>query len=124
MGGVPRVRFRYHSAITVAAIVTMVGGASLAIAQPLLAPVLLIPLAVAVWAWRAGTDADPGGLRVRALLGSRHLPWDDVAEFVPAPGGRVAAILGDGTAVPLTAVTVGDLPRLVTASGRVAGRTP
>ncbi|MBB5869922.1 hypothetical protein F4553_003301 [Allocatelliglobosispora scoriae] len=81
-------------------------------------PLILVPLAFAVWAWRSGTDADADGLRVRALLGSRAITWSQVAALVPDERGRVLAALTNGSAVPLTAVVVTDLPRLVAASGQ------
>lgn len=119
-----RVRFRHNAALAVAAVVALVGGIPLAAAAPWLAPILLVPLAVAVWAWRAGTDADADGLRVTALFGGRRLPWTRIAQLVPADRGRVAAVLTDGTVVPLTAVTPADLPRLVAASGQELVATP
>jgi hypothetical protein len=112
------VRFRHHAALAVAAIIVIIGGTPIAFAAPYLAPLLLVPLAVAVWVWRAGTDADPSGIRVRALLGERRLPWSQVSAIVPTGGGRVVASLVDGSTVPLTGVTVADLPRLVAASGQ------
>jgi hypothetical protein len=112
------VRFRHHQAILVAAIVAFIGAVPLAGASPYLAPILLIPLVVAVWAWRSGTDADARGVRVRALFGHRDLPWSAIAELRTDPRGRALARRHDGAVVPLTAVGRDDLPRLVVASGR------
>jgi hypothetical protein len=112
------VRFRHHQAILVAAIIALIGAVPLVNGSPYLAPILLIPLAVAVWAWRAGTDADRQGVRVRALFGHRDVPWSSIAELAADPRGRVLARRHDGTVVPLTAVTRDDLPRLVAASGQ------
>jgi hypothetical protein len=111
-------RFRYSSAITVAAVIVMISGISLATWAPYLLPVLVVPLAVAVWSWRAGTNADSHGLTVRALLGSRRLPWPSVSGLVTDGRGHVSAQLTSGTAVQLPAVTAADLPRLVAASGQ------
>ncbi|HET6212875.1 MAG TPA: PH domain-containing protein [Micromonosporaceae bacterium] len=113
-----RVRFRHHSALAVAALIVLVSGVPLATAAPYLWMVLLVPLAVAVWAWRSGTDADASGLRVRALIGDRRLPWSQVDAIVPTARGRVAVRLVDGGSVALTAVTAADLPRLIAASGQ------
>lgn len=124
VGRASRVTFRHHAALTVAATVTIVGGTPLVAAAPWLAPALLVPLAVAIWAWRAGTDADADGLRVRALFGERRIPWTDVTRLVPIGGNRVAAELADGSAVPLTAVTPAHLPRLVSASGQRLSTAP
>ncbi|MFS8477409.1 MAG: PH domain-containing protein [Micromonosporaceae bacterium] len=112
------IRFRHNAALTVAAVVALVGALPVAASSPWLAPIPLVPLAVAVWAWRAGTDADRHGLQVRALLGSRRLPWARIAQLVPTGHGRVSAVLTDGAVVTLTAVTPADLPRLVAASGQ------
>jgi hypothetical protein len=111
------VRFRHHQAILVAAIIAFIGAIPLAGAAAYLAPILVIPLAVAVWTWRAGTDADHGGVRVRALIGHRDVPWSAIAELGADPAGRVLARRHDGTVLPLTAVTRDDLPRLIAASG-------
>ncbi|MGW5673384.1 PH domain-containing protein, partial [Micromonospora sp. NPDC003776] len=85
------VRFRHNQAILVAAIVAFIGALPLATARWWLLWVLLIPLAVAVWAWRAGTDADPGELRLRALLGQRRIPWARVTELAGDDRGRAVA---------------------------------
>lgn len=111
-------RFRYHSALTVAAVIATISAVPLTAAGWYFALVALVPLAIAIWAWRAGTDADAGGLRVRALLGERRLSWTQVEALVPERRGRVVAVLSGGARVPLPAVTARDLPRLVAASGR------
>jgi hypothetical protein len=115
---VTRLRFRYNSAITVAAVIVMISGLSLAGWAPYLLPVLVLPLAVAVWSWRAGTDADQRGLTVRAALFSRRLPWPSISGLVTDERGHVSAQLTSGRAVPLPAVGRADLPRLVAASGQ------
>lgn len=111
-------RFRHSSAITVAGVIAAIAGLSLATWAVYLLPLLLIPVAVAVWGWRAGTDADSGGLTVRATLGSRRIPWSEVNDLVTTPAGRVSATLSSGRAIDLPAVSPGDLPRLVAASGQ------
>ncbi|TCB95593.1 PH domain-containing protein [Micromonospora zingiberis] len=111
-------RFRHHQATLVGAIVGTLGALPLASARTYLLPVLLVPLAVAVWAWRAGTDADPHGLRLRALLGDRRIRWDQVVELGSDPRGRAVAQLDDGRRLVLPAVRRADLPQLVAAAGR------
>ena len=118
MRGPDTVRFRHHQAILVAAIIAFIGAIPLAGAAAYLAPILVIPLAVAAWAWRAGTDADHRGVRVRALIGHRDVSWSAIAELGSDPDGRVLARRHDGTVLPLTAVTRDDLPRLIAASGQ------
>ncbi|NES28611.1 PH domain-containing protein [Micromonospora terminaliae] len=112
------VRFRHSQAILVAAIVAFLGALPLATARWWLLWVLLIPLAVGVWAWRAGTDADARELRLRALLGQRRVPWERVAELAADPRGRAVARLDDGETLVLPAVRAADLPRLVAATGQ------
>ncbi|MEJ3744273.1 PH domain-containing protein [Actinomycetes bacterium KLBMP 9797] len=110
------VRFRPHGAIAIAALVALIGAVPLATASWYLAPVLLVPAAVALWAWRAGTDADRDGLRVRALLGQRTIPWHAVSELGGDDRGRALARLTNGQVVPLTAVRTKDIPRLTAAA--------
>jgi hypothetical protein len=116
----PSVRFRHHAALAVAGVVTLIAGIPLATTAWYLAPILLVPLAVAVWAWRSGTDADQSGLTVRALLGSRRIPWSQVAELATDARGRALVRLADGRGVPLTAVSAADLPRLAAVAVAVA----
>ncbi|BCB87475.1 PH domain-containing protein [Phytohabitans suffuscus] len=108
-----RIRFRPHGAIAIAALVAMIGAVPLATAGWYYLPVLLVPLAVVVWALRAGTDVSRDGLRVRALLGQRRIGWSEVSELGADRRGRVLARLTDGQVVPLTSVRDRDLPRLV-----------
>ncbi|MFJ6195574.1 PH domain-containing protein [Micromonospora sp. NPDC092111] len=112
------IRFRHNQAILVAAVVATIGALPLATARGYLLPVLLVPLAIAVWAWRAGTDADPRELRLRALAGGRRIPWEQVVELATDPRGRAVARLADGQQVPLPAVRGADLPRLVSITGQ------
>jgi hypothetical protein len=112
-----RVKFRYNAAITIAAVVAVIGGLPLATTRWYYAPVLLVPLAIGVWGWRAGTDATINGLRVRALLGSRYVPWSRVESLNVGERNRVYARTATGSVVRLVAVTPADLPRLVAASG-------
>ncbi|HZN73764.1 MAG TPA: PH domain-containing protein [Micromonosporaceae bacterium] len=118
------VRFRHHSAIVVAALIAAIGAIPLAATAWYLAPVILLPLTIAWWAWRSGTDADANGVRVRALLGQRRIAWSEVSELATTPAGRVSVRLADGHEVPLIAVTTADLPRLMAASGHHVESTP
>jgi hypothetical protein len=129
-------RFRYHSALAVTALLATIGATPLlyegtlgiaqvsdgaggtAVAKSFLVLVPLVPLAIALWAWRAGTDANEYGIRVRALLGRKIVPWTEVTALVPDQRGRAVATLRNGNAVHLTAVKPTDLPKLVAASGK------
>ncbi|WP_406067026.1 PH domain-containing protein [Micromonospora sp. NBC_01638] len=112
------VRFRYNQAILVAAVIAFFGALPLANARTYLLPVLLVPLAVAVWAWRAGTDADARELRVRALAGQRRIDWAQVLELATDARGRAVARLDDGQQLTLPAVRGEDLPRLISVTGQ------
>ncbi|QLQ39696.1 PH domain-containing protein [Micromonospora robiginosa] len=112
------VRFRHNQAILAAAIVAFIGALPLATARWWLLWVLLVPLAIGLWAWRAGTDADPRELRLRALVGQRRVPWARVVELAGDPRGRAVARLDDGQVLVLPAVRATDLPRLVSATGQ------
>lgn len=113
-----QVRFRHSQAITVATVIAFAGALPLAAARWFLTPVLLVPLLIGIWAWRAGTDAGRDGVRVRALLRSRLIGWTEVAAVGADSRGRVLAQLTGGQTVALAAVRPADLPRLVAASGR------
>jgi hypothetical protein len=119
-----RVKFRYNAAVTVAAIIAVIGGLPLATSAWFVAPILLVPLAIAVWGWRAGTDATINGVRVRALFGSRFLPWPKIDSLVVGERNRVFAHTSAGSVVRLTAVTPADLPTLVAASGEELSTPP
>jgi hypothetical protein len=111
------VKFRHNVGIAIAGLVAFFGAVPVATQRWYLAPILLVPLAVMIWGWRAGTDADADGVSVRALLGSRRLPWSRITGLVP-DGRRVVATLDGGGSVRLPAVTPADLPRLVAATGQ------
>jgi hypothetical protein len=117
-------RVRRSGALVVAALIAVVGTIPVAGARWSLAPILLIPLAVLVWALRAGTDVDADSLRVRALFGSTSVPWARVAELAPDQRGQVSALLTDGTVVPLTGVTAGNLPAVLQAGGQQVSTPP
>ncbi len=134
---VNRARFRYNVSIAIAGLVGFLGAVPLATAgfgdrsqaqpwyaYPLLL-ILLVPLGVILFGWRAGTDANAEGLRLRPLgLGATPLAWSEIVGIVPQQR-RVYAILGDDRAVALPGVARTDIPRLVAASGQeLAGTEP
>ena len=114
------VKFRHSSAIAIAGLVAFFGAVPVATYRWYLTPILLVPLAVLAWGWRAGTDVDERRVSVRALLGTRRLPWSRITALVPA-GQRVIAVLDGGASVRLPAVRPADLPKLVAASGAEMG---
>ncbi|WP_433614041.1 PH domain-containing protein [Dactylosporangium sp. CA-139114] len=112
-----KVKFRRSAALAVAAGITVIGAIPLLAESVWFLLVLLVPLAVAIWAWRAGTDVDERGFTVRALFGRRTVPWNAVDGLV-VDGARVQARLANGHLVPLDAVRAADVPRLIKASGQ------
>ncbi|UWZ55978.1 PH domain-containing protein [Dactylosporangium aurantiacum] len=112
----PTVRFRRSAALAVAAGIATVGAVPLLAGGAWFLPVLLVPIAIAVWAWRAGTDVDGDGFTVRALLGSRRVPWAAVDGLV-AQDGAVQARLANGHFVRLDAVRPADLERVTAFAG-------
>lgn len=111
-------RFRLHSALTVAGVITVISAFSLAAVGGILLIAPLVPLLFTIWAWRAGTDANPRGLRVRAGFIARDIAWNEVTALAVGPRRRVIATLADGRSVTLTAVRPADLRTLVAASGQ------
>ena len=111
------VKFRYNAGIAIAGLVAFFGAIPVATFRWYLTPIMLVPLAVMVWGWRAGTDAGPGGVSARALFGARRVPWSRIAGLVPQ-GRRVVATLDGGGYLRLPAVTPADLPKLIRASGQ------
>jgi hypothetical protein len=118
--GTNAVQFRRSPALTVAAVIVAIA-VLFVITSPYLASLLILPLGVAVWSRRSGTDADESGLTVRAAVGRRQIPWSDISGFVVENRGQVSAQLTSGRAITLPAVVPEDVPRLVAASGQELG---
>jgi hypothetical protein len=116
--------FRHPAAGAVAALIALIGAVPLLAYGWYFAPVLLVPLAVGLWAWRAGTDVDSRGLRVRAAVLSRRVTWGEVAELGADPRGRVSARLTTGAVLRLPAVSRADLPRLASVAPGSAATGP
>jgi len=120
----PVLRVRKSGALLVAALIAFVGTVPVAGARWELSVLLLIPLAVLIWAWRAGTDVFPDRLRVRAMLGSTSVPWADIAELAPDDRGRVAALLTSGNVIQLTGVTAANLNAVLAAGDQPVSSPP
>ncbi len=114
----PLLRVRKTGALLVAAVIAFVGAVPLAGASRPLALVLLIPAALIVWAWRAGTDVYADELRVKALFGRTRVPWATIREMAPDQRGQISALLDNGNAIRLTGVTRNNLPRVLAAAGQ------
>lgn len=111
-------RFRYPAAVAVTAFLALLGSIPLASQGGWLTPVFLVPLGVAFWSWRLGTDVNTYGLRVRKPLHNQVVAWSEVSALGPDRRGGVVAALANGKLLRLTAVKPVDLPRLLAASGK------
>ncbi|NUT36443.1 MAG: PH domain-containing protein [Hamadaea sp.] len=109
--------FRQPAPLALAGFITAIGALPLLKASPLYAFIPAAAVLFGIWAWRSGTDVTPGGIRVRALLGSQIIAWSQVEALVPAPRGKVEAALTGGSRIRLNAVRPEDLPKLVAAGG-------
>ncbi len=118
MSSKPVLRVRRSGALVIAAVIAFVSAVPFAGASWKLAPLLLIPLAVIVWAWRSGTDVHPHGIKVHALFGSTEVQWTRVIELAPDANGRISALLNDGHVLALTGVTTDNLPEVLAAGGQ------
>jgi hypothetical protein len=76
---------------------------------------LLVPVLAAAFIARTATIVDAEAVVVRAIFGSRRLPWDDV-RGLSVSGRSVYAVLDDGS-VRLPCVTVSNLAEVSRASG-------
>jgi hypothetical protein len=110
-------KFRHSIALPIAGVIGLVSALAIGTSRWWLSPVLLLPLAVILWGWRAGVDVDERGVVVRSMIGRRRLPWAEIEGF-GVHGRRVVAHLGRGGVVPLPGVSRADLPRLLAAGGQ------
>ncbi|MDL5155879.1 PH domain-containing protein [Actinomycetospora termitidis] len=84
-----------------------------------------LPVALGVWIVRSRTRVDTEGLHVHRLVGSRTLPWSEVATLRLVPRGWVRAVPTEGAELELRGVRVRDLGRVGEASGgRISAPTP
>jgi Bacterial PH domain len=119
----PLLRVRKSGGLMVAAVLGFVSAVPLASVNWAWSLILLIPVVLFVWAWRAGTDVYADELRVRALIGSTEVPWPRITELAPDPSGQIAARLDNGNIIRLTAVTTDNLPRVLAAGGQEIGHS-
>ena len=78
---------------------------------------LAVPLVVAVWALRTGVDIDESAVTVRGAIGSRRVPWAQLAGIRIGERRSLWLVTTEGTEVRLPVLRVGDLPRLAALSG-------
>jgi hypothetical protein len=78
---------------------------------------LVVPLAVAAWALRTGVDIDDSAVTVRGAVGSRRVPWSQLAGIRIGRRRGLWLVTTQGTEIRLPVLRVGDLPRLAALSG-------
>ncbi|NUS45600.1 MAG: PH domain-containing protein [Mycobacteriaceae bacterium] len=76
-----------------------------------------LPLLALAWVLRTQTSIDSAGLRLRSLLRSRTVPWEQVKGVRFPNRGFARAVLADDAEVVLPAVTFDRLPELAAHSG-------
>lgn len=125
----PRLRVRRSAAVTVAAFVSWLAVAPLALAlvaeQPLWgwfsaalgAAMLAAPIGVSAWAWRSGVDVTREGITVKSMFTARLIEWRHIDGFVTDAEG-VAAILDDQSQVRLKPMRAENLPRVLEIGGQ------
>ncbi|SEO90523.1 PH domain-containing protein [Trujillonella endophytica] len=79
--------------------------------------VFLIPLAAAAWVLRVGVDIDEAAITARSLVGSRRVPWTDLAGIRVGDRGALWLVTTGGTEVRLPVLRARDLPRIAALSG-------
>jgi hypothetical protein len=83
--------------------------------------VLVLPLLAAAYVVRVGVDLDDEGITVRRVLGSRTVPWSELAGIRIGERRKLHLVTTGGTVLDVPVLRVGDLPRLAEVSG---GRIP
>ncbi|TKJ20333.1 hypothetical protein A6V29_08990 [Blastococcus sp. CCUG 61487] len=93
---------------------------TLTAASPWFLLLLLVPVVVAAWVLRTGFDIGEDGITVRSLVGSRAVPWSELAGIRVGPRADLWLVTTGGTQVRLPAVHARDLPAIGLASeGRI-----
>ena len=108
-----KVRFGPEKTTLAVVVVLALGALPLGLSSPVLAPVLLVPLAATVWVLRARVIAADIGLEVCNGLGVRRFRWQDVAGFDIPERGPVVLRPTEGRPLRLTALPRRELRRLL-----------
>jgi Bacterial PH domain len=93
----------------------LVLGVTALVQYPALAVLYLLPILAGVFIARVATVVDERGITVRALFGSKQLPWSEL-RGLSVTGRSVYAVTRDG-AVRLPCVRISDLSAVAAASG-------
>ncbi|MDN3239426.1 hypothetical protein [Glycomyces tritici] len=127
--GSRRLRIRRPAAVTGAAFVAWLTvlplSVSLIVERPFLGAfsavaglaLMLVPVAVSLWAWRSGIDVTREGIAIRGLFSSRTIAWKHIDGFAHGHEG-VAAILDDQSQVRLHPLKPENLPQVLAIGGQ------
>ena len=113
-----RTRFGPDKIALLPVLVLLFGALPLAASTPLLLWLLLVPVGAAVWVLRARVLADAEQLEVCNGLGRRTVPWSDVEGLDVPRWTPVRLLLRGGRRLPLTALSRGDVRRLMALAPR------
>jgi hypothetical protein len=78
---------------------------------------LLVPLVAAAWVLRVGVDIDDEAITARSLVGSRRVPWTELAGIRVGDRSALWLVTSGGTEVKLPVLRARDLPRVAALSG-------
>jgi len=84
--------------------------------SPWLLALLALPILAGVHVWRSGVDIGEDGVTVRAALGRRHVPWDDIAGVQVRRRGELWLVRRDSQELRLASLRLRDIHRLHEAS--------
>ena len=124
-----RLRIRRPAAVTGAAFVAWLTvlplAVSLIVERPFLGAfsavaglaLMLVPVAVSLWAWRSGIDVTREGIAIRGIFSSRTIAWKHIDGFAHGNEG-VAAILDDQSQVRLHPLKPENLPQVLAIGGQ------
>ncbi len=105
--------FRPERTTLAVVVVMLLGALPLGLSSPLLAPVLLAPVAVLVWVLRARVRANALGVEVCNGLRVRRVAWADVDAIDLPRRGPVLLRTTQGRVLRLTALSRRDVRALV-----------
>ena len=99
----------------------MAAPARMRMSRTALLPVLVlflcaVPLAAA-WVLRRGVDVTDDALTVRSVVGSRRVPWTELAGIRVGDRGALSLVTTAGTELRLPVLRARDLPWLASLSG-------
>ncbi|ATE56933.1 hypothetical protein CNX65_29625 [Actinosynnema pretiosum] len=114
---VPKLVFRVPATALLASGLTAICVTPMALAEPVLSVLYLLPLGFAWWVVRTRTTATPERLVTRTAFGGRVVEWDEVRSLKVSGKGGLSAVVADEELVELPAVKLAHLPALAAVSG-------